>query len=99
MTLTPEGKKLMTYSEKILSLTNEMQKVLQSKRDPAGKLEIGTVETVIKLPQILAQYNKNYQQVDLSLYTGATNQLQKDVINHTLDVALAIATRPHQALT
>src|SRR5690625_6915902 len=25
MTLTPEGKKLMTYSEKILSLTNEMR--------------------------------------------------------------------------
>jgi len=98
MTLTPEGKKLVTYSEKILSLANEMQKVLQSKRDPAGKLEIGTVETVIKLPQILAKYNKNYQHVDLSLYTGVTNQLQKDVLNHKLDGAFVIETVQHPDL-
>ncbi|MBO1912454.1 LysR family transcriptional regulator, partial [Microvirga sp. 3-52] len=54
MTLTPEGKKLLVYSEKILSLTNEMKKVIQSREEPAGKLEIGTVETVIQLPYILS---------------------------------------------
>src|SRR5699024_10792333 len=47
MTLTPEGKKLLDYCEKILSLTNEMKKVVQSKTEPAGKLKIGSVETVI----------------------------------------------------
>lgn len=99
MTLTPEGKKLITYSEKILSLTNEMQKVLQSKQTPSGKLEIGTVETVIKLPQILAQYNKLYQNVDLSLYTGVTKQLQKDVLKHKLDGAFVIETNEHPDLT
>ena len=31
MSLTPEGKKLLVYCEKILSLTNEMKKVVQSK--------------------------------------------------------------------
>lgn len=98
MTLTPEGKKLITYSEQILSLTNEMKKVLQSKNDPSGKLEIGTVETVIKLPQILAKYNKRYQNVDLSLYTGVTKQLQKDVLNHKLDGAFVIETGQHPDL-
>src|SRR5690606_19636524 len=60
MTLTPEGKKLLEYSEKILSLTNEMKKVVQSGAEPAGKLTIGSVETVIKLPVILSSYNKKY---------------------------------------
>src|SRR5699024_3322883 len=58
MKLTHEGKKLLVYAEKILSLTNEMKKVVQSKTEPAGKLEIGSVETVIKLPVILSSYNK-----------------------------------------
>src|SRR5690625_5291154 len=47
ITLTPEGKKLLVYSEKILSLTNEMKTVVQSTTEPAGKLEIGSAETVI----------------------------------------------------
>lgn len=98
MTLTPEGKKLMIYSKKILSLTNEMEKVLQSKTEPAGQLNIGTVETVIKLPHILNIYNKKYEQVDLSLYTGVTEQLRQDVLDHKLDGAFIVETETHPDL-
>ncbi|WP_210471328.1 LysR family transcriptional regulator [Sporosarcina sp. 6E9] len=98
MTLTPEGKKLLVYSEKILSLTNEMKKVIQSREEPAGKLEIGTVETVIQLPYILSAYNKKYQDVDLSLFSGVTEKLQADVLNHKLDGAFVTATELHPDL-
>lgn len=98
MTLTPEGKKLLVYCEKILSLTNEMKKVVQSKTEPAGKLEIGSVETVIKLPIILSSYNKKYKNVDLSLVTGVTEQLQKDVLNHNLDGAFVTEIDQHPEL-
>src|SRR5699024_12298197 len=97
MTLTPEGKKLLVYAEKILSLTNEMKKVVQSKTEPAGKLEIGSVETAIKLPGMLSSYNKKYKNVDLSLVTGGTEQLQKDVLNDELDGALATEADQHHA--
>lgn len=98
MKLTPEGKKLLIYSEKILTLTNEMKKVIQSKNEPAGKLEIGTVETVIQLPHILSTYNKKYQDVDLSLISGVTNQLQEDVLTHKLDGAFVTETDLHPDL-
>ena len=98
MTLTPEGKKLLVYCEKILLLTNEMKKVVQSKSEPAGKLEIGSVETVIKLPIILSSYNKKYKNVDLSLVTGVTEQLQKDVLNHNLDGAFVTEIDQHPEL-
>ena len=98
MTLTPEGKKLLVYCEKILSLTNEMKKVVQSKDEPAGKLEIGTVETVIQLPLILSAYNKKYKNVDLSLLTGVTEQLQEEVLNHRLDGAFVTETDLHPDL-
>lgn len=87
MRLTPEGKKLLSYSEKILSITYEMKKVLQSTEEPSGKLEIGSVETVYKLPYILSAYNKKYEHVELSLYSGVSEQLQEKVLNHQLDGA------------
>lgn len=98
MTLTPEGKKLLVYCEKILSLTNEMKKVVQSKDEPSGKLEIGTVETVIQLPLILSAYNKKYKNVDLSLFSGVTEKLQEEVLNHRLDGAFVTESAPHPDL-
>src|SRR5690625_3013486 len=98
MNLTPEGKKLMTYADEILFLSDEMKKVLQSKEEPSGKFEIGSVETVIKLPYILNMYTNKYPQVDLSLYTGVSEKLQEDVLNYELDGAFVIDTIPHPDL-
>ena len=98
MVLTPEGKMLLDYSEKILSLANEMKKVMQSKSEPSGKLEIGSVETVIKLPVILSAYSKKYKNVDLTLQTGVTEQLQEDVLNYRLDGAFISETKQHPEL-
>lgn len=98
MSLTPEGKKLLVYCEQILSLTTEMKKVVQNKDQPSGKLEIGTVETVIKLPIILSTFTKKYKEVDLSLFSGVTEKLQEDVLNHRLDGAFVTETIPHPEL-
>ncbi|ARF16533.1 LysR family transcriptional regulator [Sporosarcina ureae] len=98
MILTPEGKRLLIYSEKILSLTNEMRKVVQNDKEPSGKLELGSVETVIKLPIILSRYNKKYKQVDISLLTGVTEGLQFKVLNHQLDGAFISGGTTHPDL-
>lgn len=95
MTLTPEGKKLLKYSKEILLLTDEMKKAVQSKKEPSGKLDIGTVETVYHLPKILTSYIKKYTKVDLSLYTGVTESLEKDVLDHKLDGAFVSETDFH----
>lgn len=95
MTLTPEGKKLLKYSKEILLLTDEMKKAVQSKKEPSGKLDIGTVETVYHLPKILTSYIKKYTKVDLSLYTGVTEALEKDVLDHKLDGAFVSETDFH----
>ncbi|CAM5206970.1 LysR family transcriptional regulator OS=Ureibacillus acetophenoni OX=614649 GN=SAMN05877842_11648 PE=3 SV=1 [Ureibacillus acetophenoni] len=98
MTLTPEGKKLLSYSKKILSLTMEMKKAVQNKNEPSGKLEIGTVETVYHLPKILSTYIKKYKNVDLSLFTGVTETLIEEVLNHKLDGAFVTAFDLHPDL-
>ncbi|MGM0900722.1 MAG: LysR family transcriptional regulator [Bacillota bacterium] len=98
MSLTPEGKKLLTYSQKILSLTDEMKQAVRNQTEPSGKLEIGTVETVIHLPTILSSYIKNYQNVDLSVYTGVTETLQREVLHHKLDGAFVTESDFHPDL-
>lgn len=98
MTLTPEGKKLLVYSEKILALNKEMKKVVQSKTEPSGRLDIASVESVINLPIILSAYNNKYKNVDLSLFTGVTEQLQDEVLNHQLDGAFVTETDLHPEL-
>jgi LysR family transcriptional regulator, cell division regulator len=95
MTLTPEGKKLLTYSQKILSLTEEMKKAVQIKDEPSGKLEIGTVETVIHLPKILSSFVSKYTNVDLSVITGVTETLEQKVLNHKLDGAFVTKSEFH----
>lgn len=98
MSLTPEGKKLLTYSQKILSLTEEMKQAIRNQTEPSGKLEIGTVETVIHLPKILSSYIKTYQNVDLSVYTGVTETLQSEVLSHKLDGAFVTESDFHTDL-
>ena len=98
MSLTPEGKKLLAYSKKILLLTDEMKKAVQSNQEPSGKLDIGTVETVIHLPKLLSTYIKKYKNVDLSLYTGVTETLEKEVLNHKLDGAFVTQSNFHPDL-
>src|SRR5690625_152819 len=92
MSLTPEGKKLLEYSEKILSLKTEMKAIVQTNQEPSGKLEIGTVETVIHLPKILSNYLKKYQHVDLSVFTSVSSELITDVLNYKLDGAFITKT-------
>lgn len=98
MSLTPEGRKLLNYSKKILALTEEMEKMIQSKSEPAGEIHIGTVQTVINLPYILNIYNKKYEQVDLTLSNGVTEQLKEDVLNYKLDGAFVVETEPQPEL-
>ncbi|HEX6593348.1 MAG TPA: LysR family transcriptional regulator [Bacillota bacterium] len=87
MVITPEGKKLLIYADHITSTVNEMKKVMQDTEMPVGKLDIGTVETVIKLPFILAKYNKRYKHVDVSLTSGVTKDLIDQVLHFKLDGA------------
>lgn len=98
MTLTPEGKKLLSYSKKILMMTDEMKKVIQNSSEPSGKLEIGTVETVIQLPKIISSYVKKYKHVDLSVFTGVTETLEEAVLNHKLDGAFVTESEFHPDL-
>ncbi len=93
MQLTPEGKVLIDLAYKIIELSDKMLQVARSGGQPIGKLEIASVETVIKLPLILSKFNKNYSSVDLRLATGVTTELRDKVLNYQLDGAFVTKSR------
>ncbi len=93
MQLTPEGKVLVDIAYKIIELSDKMMQVAKSGGLPVGKLEIASVETVIKLPLILSKFNKNHAGVDLRLATGVTTELRDKVLNYQLDGAFVTKSR------
>lgn len=94
-TLNAEGKKLLAYTENVLWLIDEMEKAFQDSECPTGSLEIGTVETVLKLPGILSAYHKNYPNVDLSLVTGVSKDLIDQTLKRDLDGAFVTGFGTH----
>ncbi|MNP06176.1 HTH-type transcriptional regulator GltR [compost metagenome] len=95
MTLNTEGKRLLEYSRVILSKFDEMMDVFSQVTAPSGVLDIGIVETVNALPDILSTYYGKYPDVDLSLQAGVTEQLVQDVIDMKLDGAFVTGPIKH----
>jgi len=87
ITLTNEGNALLPYAQKIISLADEMKMIGTSVDNPTGKLDIASVETVIKLPLILSAYIEKFKQVDLTLSTGVTAELKEEVLQYKIDGA------------
>src|SRR5699024_4914896 len=94
-TLNSEGEKLLSYTEKILFMMEEMEKSFQDTNKPLGTIEIGTVETVTDLPNILSNYHRNYPNVNLSLITGVTKNLISQILTRKLDGAFVAGFDGH----
>lgn len=59
VSLSPEGRKMIEYVNKILKDVEELEQVFLDTEIPSGILKIGTVETVRILPTIIASYYKS----------------------------------------
>ncbi|TJY41760.1 LysR family transcriptional regulator [Cohnella pontilimi] len=95
MILNPEGKRLLEHSREILSRVEEMIHTFEDKSNPSGVLEIGMVETINALPDILSSYYSKYPNVELSLKAGVTDHLLQQVIDMKLDGAFVTGPIRH----
>ncbi|WP_019637235.1 LysR family transcriptional regulator [Paenibacillus fonticola] len=95
MILNTEGKRVLEYANDIIAKYDEMKKVFQSSSTPSGILDIGIVETIMALPNLLSSYLQTYPNVDLSLKAGVTEQLLQEVIDFKLDGAFVTGPIQH----
>lgn len=86
--LSPQGKLLLVYAERLLHLSAEAEAALRS-GTPAGTLQIGALESTAatRLPPVLSRYHQAYPDVRIELVTGTTGALIARVVHHQLEAA------------
>ena len=94
-TLTSEGKKLQVYAEQIMKTMNDIDKAFHDTEQPSGRLDIGTVETITRLPGILSMFRKSYPDVSLSIDSNVTDTITEKVADKKLDCAFVAGFVQH----
>jgi DNA-binding transcriptional LysR family regulator len=88
LTLSPEGRLLLGYADRLLRLSAEAQAALQEGK-PRGIFRIGTLESTAaaRLPPVLSRYHLAYPEVQMELVTGTTGALVKRVLDRDIEAA------------
>src|SRR5438105_544457 len=88
LVLSPQGKRLLAYADRILHLSSEAEAALRN-GTPAGTLQIGALESTAatRLPPVLSRYHRAYPDVRIELVTGTTGALVTRVMNPEVEAA------------
>jgi LysR family transcriptional regulator, cell division regulator len=99
--LSDAGTRLLSYSDRIHTLFSEAITAVKEDGIPKGSLKIGSTEPTVsmRLPQIVAEYAKNYPNVALTVTTGNTPELIDQVVQQNLDGAFVAAPVNHPDLS
>lgn len=100
VTLTPAGRRLLPYAERIVALLGEARRAVEDTGTPSGALVLGSLETTaaLRLAPVLSTFAQAYPQVDLSLRTGTTAELVEAVLAHRIEGAFVCGPVAHPDL-
>jgi len=92
MTLTPAGRRLLDYAERLLELSAEAEAAIRTPA-PGGVFRLGAMESTaaIRLPPVLAELRRRYPAVEPRLSTGNPVQLADALLAGDIDAALVAA--------
>lgn len=93
LVLSPEGRVLLAYAERLLRLSTEAEAAIRS-GTPQGVLRIGTMESTAaaRLPPLLSRYHDHYPDVQIELVTGTSGALIGKV--HRFEIEAAFVAEP-----
>jgi len=89
MQLSPAGRILLEYADRLLALSEEVRDALHETR-PRGTLRLGSMESTaaVRLPAPLCEFHERYPEVSLELSVGDPRHLTAQVLAGELDAAL-----------
>ncbi|AXS81457.1 LysR family transcriptional regulator [Dechloromonas sp. HYN0024] len=91
ISLTPAGDLVLSFAEKILALSDEMEtRLSEMTGEMRGPLLVGASTTIAEfmLPRVLGEFNAAYPQVRARLIVANSESIEGRVAEHTLDVGL-----------
>ena len=88
--LTPKGKELLPYIEKILYQTEQLRKRAGISNAYSGVLRLGVSETIVNtwLPDFLSRLHKDMPNLDIEMTVDVTANLTTGIKDRTLDLGL-----------
>lgn len=97
--LSPAGHSFLEYSRRILALVEEARTVV-SGETPRGTLALGSLESTaaVRIPAILAEFNRRFERIHLTLTTGPSGDMLDGVLDGTLAAAFVDGPVLHPAL-
>ena len=100
VTLTPAGRRLMPYAERVARLLEDAKRAARDDGAPAGPLQIGSLETTaaLRLSPLLAAFAAAHPAVDLALVTGTSAELVEQVLAQCLQGAFVCGPVRHPDL-
>jgi len=95
--LTPKGKELAHYVERLLELTHEMRERITPTSSVSGLIRVGVVEIIAYtwLPRFIQVLRQSYPNVALELEIALTAELVEKLANGSLDVIFALGNAPN----
>src|SRR3970282_1100565 len=91
ISLTPAGRLVMDFAERILTLSEEMEtRVGELTGAMAGPLLLGASTTIAEfmLPQVLGEFKANHPNVQAHMTVANSETIVNRVADHTLDMGL-----------
>ena len=90
MQVSPAGKRLLEYAQRLLALAEEAREAMQETA-PRGVLRLGSMESTAaaRLPALLSAFQKRYPEVTVELHTGIPRDLIAQLFDGKLDAVLA----------
>jgi len=97
MVLTPAGKTLLIYADKVIRLMNEAEKAVKETGAVSGAITVGATESAaaVRLPPVLSKYLRDYPDVEITISTGRTEPLIRSVLDYKLDGAFVTGCVEH----
>lgn len=97
---TEAGARLLPYAHRVAALLAEARAAVRDEGTPVGELVIGSLETTaaLRLSPVLASYVAAFADVDLTLRTGTTAEMVRDVLERRLEGAFVCGRVNHPDL-
>ena len=102
ISLTPAGELVMSFAEKILALSDELEiRLSEMTGEMRGPLLVGASTTIAEfmLPKVLGEFNAMYPQVRARLIVANSESIENRVAEHTIDLGLIEAPAKLGGLT
>ena len=91
ISLTTAGEILLAYTDRIVSLHNEIKfELSQLNGNPEGALRIGASSTISQyvIPAALAKFSQRFPEIKLSLINGNTEAIEKRLLKNEIDIGI-----------